>query len=394
MQTSGYERQDSTHPHGFRPAMNSQRLTIFGLIAVAVMTATVLQAVASGTGPGGATGSLAQAPAPASATRATSPDPTSTSTAGVAAVGERIWSGDLTVSTPTSGTVPSAAVTARIPVTPSPGATATTPPTATREPTPRPAAPVRSGRGAVPAVNARQIAVIDEASGALLYEKAPYARVAPASLTKIVTAVVAIDASNPKQVVKVRFDATELVDSTLMGLRVGDEVTLEDLLYGLMLPSGNDAALAIAEHVAGSKPAFVDMMNAKVQELGLVNSQFRNPHGLDEKGHYTSAYDITWLARYGMTRQPLFVQLAKARVWEVRGSRSWEVYNLNKFLTAYREKGADGVKIGYTDDAGRTIVASASRNGHRVYVTLMGCGDIVADTTPLFDWVFANYTWP
>jgi serine-type D-Ala-D-Ala carboxypeptidase (penicillin-binding protein 5/6) len=100
------------------------------------------------------------------------------------------------------------------------------------------------------------------------------------------------------------------------------------------------------------------------------------------------------LARYGMTRQPLFVQLARTRSWEVRGSRSWEVYNLNKFLTAYRDKGADGVKIGYTEDAGKTMVASATRNGHRVYVAIMGSTDLVADSVPLFDWVFANYTWP
>jgi len=123
----------------------------------------------------------------------------------------------------------------------------------------------------------------------------------------------------------------------------------------------------------------------------LHDSHFANPHGLDAPGHYTSAYDLAMAARYGMTQYPEFRNLASARTWAVHGTRTFSVYNLNRFLWSY--PGADGVKIGYTDAAGRTIVASATRNGHRVYVVLLNCGDIVNDSAPLFNWVFNNYTW-
>jgi D-alanyl-D-alanine carboxypeptidase len=176
-----------------------------------------------------------------------------------------------------------------------------------------------------------------------------------------------------------------------MGIKPGETYTLEDLLYGLMLPSGNDAALAIANDIGGSMAGFVSMMNAQASDLGLVDSHFINPHGLDAPGHYSSAFDLAIAARYGMTNYGEFRKLAAARSWAVQGTRTFTVYNLNRFLRSYT--GADGVKIGYTDNAGKTIVASASRNGHRVYVVLLHCHDIVADSTPLFDWVFGNFTW-
>ena len=301
-----------------------------------------------------------------------------------------IGAGSGAASAPTSARTPSSASTG---TQASPTATPVPAPTAMPTPTPTPAGPVRTGSDQPPTVGAAFVAVVDEDSGRLLYDKGAHRRVAPASLTKIATALVALERGDPRARVRVRFDAAELVDSTLMGLHQGDEVSLEDLLYGLMLPSGNDAALAIAEHIAGSKAGFVQMMNDKVRELGLRDTQFRNPHGLDEEGHYSSAYDMVMLASYGMRRYPLFVKLAGARAWTVRSSRGpYEIYNLNRFLLGY--EGADGVKIGYTEAAGRTIVASATRKGHRVYVGLMQSADLVADTTPLMDYVFANYTWP
>jgi len=176
-----------------------------------------------------------------------------------------------------------------------------------------------------------------------------------------------------------------------MWLQVGDRITLEDLLYGLMLPSGNDAALAIATYVGGSRQGFVDMMNRKTAELGLVDSHWINPHGLDAEGHYSSAYDMVQFARVGM-RDPRFQALAAARVHTVHsGARVYDVYNLNRLLG--NVPGADGVKIGYTDDAGRTIVASATRNGHRVYVGAFHSADLVADCRPLIEWAFKNFAW-
>jgi len=263
--------------------------------------------------------------------------------------------------------------------------------TATHRPTVA-GAPDKTGSAPPPTVNATAIAVVDEGSGALLYGKSPHSRLAPASVTKIFTALVALHYGTLSAPIKVQFDPSQLTDSTLMGIHPGETYTLEDLLYGLMLPSGNDAALAIANGVGGgSVDHFVALMNAQATDLGLHDSHFANPHGLDAPGHYTSAYDLAMAARYGMTQYPEFRNLASARTWAVQGTRTFSVYNLNRFLWSY--PGADGVKIGYTDAAGRTIVASATRNGHRVYVVLLNCGDIVNDSAPLFNWVFDNYTW-
>ncbi|MGH2461406.1 MAG: D-alanyl-D-alanine carboxypeptidase family protein [Chloroflexota bacterium] len=272
--------------------------------------------------------------------------------------------------------------------TPVPATDTPVPPTAT----PTAAAPVKTGSAAPPNVQAESIAVIDEGSGALLYGRNPHEHLAPASVTKIYTALVALKYGKLNQQIHVQFDQSQLSDSTLMGLKEGDTFTLEDLLYGLMLPSGNDAALAIANAIGGNETHFVDMMNVQAQELGLHDSHFVNPHGLDAPGHYTSAYDLGMAARYGMTHYPEFRTLASTVKHDVHGSRSFTVWNLNRFLWSY--PGADGVKIGYTDNAGKTIVASATRNGHRVYVVLLHCGDIVNDSVPLFNWVFSNYTWP
>lgn len=260
-------------------------------------------------------------------------------------------------------------------------------------PTPHPAiaAPTKTGAGQPPAVSAESVVVIDEASGQVLYGYNEHASAPMASITKIATAIVALEHSQLSDIVKVEYDPAELVDSTAMGCQPGEWYTMEDLLYGLMLPSGNDAALAIANHVAGSKEAFVALMNDKVKELGLTDTHFANPHGLDEKGHYSSAYDMAMLARYGMTTSQEFRNLASAKYWDIHGSKSYRIYNLNRLLQNYDY--ADGVKIGYTDNAGRTTVASATYEGHRVYVAFLHGSDIVNDVVPLFKYTYTNYEW-
>jgi serine-type D-Ala-D-Ala carboxypeptidase (penicillin-binding protein 5/6) len=263
------------------------------------------------------------------------------------------------------------------------------PPTAS----PTPAGPVKTGGAPAPSVNAWSVAVLDEESGALLYGRDPHRHLAPASLTKIFTALVALKSTEDiHKPITVQFDSTELVDSTLMGIKTGETYTMEGLLYGLMLPSGNDAALAIANAIAGSEDKFAAMMNVEASQLGLTDSHFVDAHGLDRTGHFSSAYDLAMAAREGMLHSEEFRTLARTQAWEVHGTRSFWVGNLNRFLRSY--DGADGVKIGYTDASGPAIVASATRNGHRVLVVLMHCGDIVGDSTPLFNWVFANFTWP
>lgn len=263
-------------------------------------------------------------------------------------------------------------------------------PTAT--PTRVPAPPVRVRALPTPQITAEMAVLVDEASGAVLWGHDEHREVAPASLTKIVTAMVAIELADPRERVTVDVDSRVMWDSTVMGLRPGEEVSLEDLLYGLMLPSGNDAALAIARYVAGSEERFVELMNARVRALGLQHTQFRNPHGLDAEGHYSSPYDMAMLAREAM-RDPLFRQLAAAKEWACSGLlQSYHLVNLNRLL--WRYPGADGVKIGYTDDAGRTMVVSATRDGHRVYASFMRSRDLVRDGTALLDYAFEAYAWP
>jgi D-alanyl-D-alanine carboxypeptidase len=264
---------------------------------------------------------------------------------------------------------------------------------AARPPTPVVRAPLRVREVSPPAIGAAEAVVVDEASGAIMFAKEAHRRVAVASLTKIVTALVALERGRLTDRVTVDVDHRAYEDSTLMGLLPGDVFTLEDLLFGLMLPSGNDAATAIARHIAGSEEAFAKLMNAKVAELGLENSRFVNPHGLDAPGHYSSAYDMAMLAREGMLRDATFRRLAATKVWHATGPRgSVELWNLNRLLYGQYE-GADGVKIGYTEAAGRTMVASATRNGHRVYAAFMHSPHLVADARALLDYAFDNFTW-
>jgi serine-type D-Ala-D-Ala carboxypeptidase (penicillin-binding protein 5/6) len=240
-----------------------------------------------------------------------------------------------------------------------------------------------------PPVTARAAAVVDGDSGALLLNKNAFRPMAPASVTKILTALVALQHVDPKQRVTARFDRSELdPDGTAMGLLPGDQVTVEDLLYGLMLPSGNDAALVLARTVAGSEVEFVAMMNRAAAANGLDATTFVNAHGLDQPGHRTSAHDIAQIGRLAM-RDPRFRTIVRARSWTVVGRRTYEIFNRNAFLREY--PGADGIKIGWTEDAGATIVASAVRHGRRMIVALMNTADRVGECSALMDWAFDTF---
>jgi D-alanyl-D-alanine carboxypeptidase len=241
-----------------------------------------------------------------------------------------------------------------------------------------------------PVIDAEVAAVVDGQSGMLLYDKSAHLSVAPASLTKIMTAIVAIEHGGLYAVVAVDVDgpAMALEDgSSIMGITPGEELTLEDLLYGLMLVSGNDAARAIAHHVAGSEEAFVALMNQKAAELGMDDTHFANPHGLDDPSHYSSAYDMAILGRYAM-RNPTFAKIAGTLDITVQGQRTYALHNINRILTDY--PGADGIKTGYTDNAMQAIVATAERGGRRLFVALMRSHSRYDDAIALFDRYFVG----
>jgi D-alanyl-D-alanine carboxypeptidase len=235
------------------------------------------------------------------------------------------------------------------------------------------------------------VAVVDEASGALLYGQDAYSRQAPASITKIVTTIVALERGpDIKTTFRTTVSATALVacdGSSVMGLEPNDNVTLETLLYGMMLPSGNDAAEQVAVLLAGSRERYVAWMNEKVASLHLRDTHFVTPSGMDADEHYSSAYDMAQLARYAM-QNPEFRTIAATPFFV---GDDYYMHNLNPLLGTY--PGADGVKIGYTDIAGRTIVASATRDGHRVYVSLMGSRNLAGDCVALFEWVWKTFRW-
>jgi len=231
--------------------------------------------------------------------------------------------------------------------------------------------------------------MIEEPCGALLYDYNAHQRWAPASLAKIATAIVALEGADLSEMVDVRVDGAELAvttDSTVMGLEPGQELSVRDLLYGLLLPSGNDAAIAIAEHVGDSAPAFVGLMNSKVEQLGLRDTHFTNPHGLDDPDMYTSAFDIAVLGRELM-RQPELAAIVRTRIYQP----AWDeppLWNGNRLLYVYPE--AVGVKIGFTDGAGGTIVAAAERDGRRLIVSVLGSAGIYQDAITLLEWAFSN----
>ena len=252
-------------------------------------------------------------------------------------------------------------------------------------------APTWIGPAQAPPVSARSAVVIDEASGAILYGKDPHLALPPASLTKIATAIVAIEGTEPTSWVSSSVDSRTMIGSSVVGLIPGDCFRMSDLLYGLMLPSGNDAALAIARYQAGSDESFVAQMNTLVARLGLKDSHFTDSDGLGSPQHLMSAYDIAMLARYGMTL-PQFRNVVNTPAWTATGGRTLSMLNVNQFLKNYA--GADGIKTGYTEEAGSTLAVSATRNGHRVYAVLMNDDNRYTDAQALMDWAFADHRWP
>jgi D-alanyl-D-alanine carboxypeptidase len=226
--------------------------------------------------------------------------------------------------------------------------------------------------------------LVDVDSGRVLYEENADRRMRIASTTKILTALVAIRAGNLSDIVTVKREAT-LTEGSSMYLREGEQLTLETLLYGLLLCSGNDAAVAIADHVGGSQAGFVAMMNETARELGMADSSFANPNGLDDEAHYSTARDMARLACAAVENETL-VRIASTRSITIGGRT---MTNHNKLLS-YLD-GCIGLKTGYTRAAGRTLVSCVERNGQRLAAVTLQDGNDWADHQSLYDYGFAAY---
>ncbi len=241
-----------------------------------------------------------------------------------------------------------------------------------------------AGRVEAVEVSASAAVLMDMDSGRVLYERNAKTRMLIASTTKILTALVAIRDGVLSDTVKVSREAA-YTEGSSMYLKGGEELTLETLLYGLLLCSGNDAAVAVAEHVGGGVEGFVERMNETALELGMEDSSFANPNGLDDEEHYSTAYDMALLACAAMKNETL-VRIASTRTVTIGGRT---MTNHNKLL-GYMD-GCLGLKTGYTRAAGRTLVSCAERNGQRLIAVTLQDGNDWADHQSLYDYGFQAY---
>lgn len=243
-----------------------------------------------------------------------------------------------------------------------------------------------------PNINSKAGIVLDRESKRVLYSKNAYEKRAMASTTKIMTAIIALENSRLDEEIVVCKKAANMGGSRL-GLKEGDKISMNDLLYGLMLRSGNDAATQIAISVGGSYEGFAEMMNKKALQLGLINTHFVTPHGLDNPDHYTTAYELALLADYALSNEK-FSQIvnSKTKTILINGIQM-ELHNTNELLGNLN--GVNGVKTGFTNNAGRCLVTSCVRNGKSIISVVLGADtkkDRTKDSIKIIEYVYSNYS--
>jgi len=248
------------------------------------------------------------------------------------------------------------------------------------------------------APNASSVIVMEPSTGEIIYERNSHERRHPASMTKIMTMLLVME-SIDKGVIKWDDIITVSENASSMGgsqilLETGEQMSVYDMFKGLAVASGNDAAVALAEKIAGTEEIFVEMMNKKAQELGLVDTNFKNSHGLDDVNHYSSAYDMAVMAQELMKYPKVFEFTSIYEDYLRKDtSRSFWLVNTNKLVRFY--KGVDGLKTGYTAEAGFCITATANINNMRIITVVMGEPDSKTrnqDVSSVFDYVYAQYS--
>ena len=240
---------------------------------------------------------------------------------------------------------------------------------------------------AVPDVNAASAIVMNADTHEVVFEKSAYKRRSMASTTKIMTALIAVESGRTLETVKITPEMTG-ADGTSIGLKSGYEVKLIDLLYGLMLESGNDAADAVAVYLAGSRKDFAALMNKRASQLGMKNTNFVTPSGLDDENHYTTAYDMALLGSYAV-KNPAFCALCSTRtktVSLISPDINMTFSNHNRLLSSYQ--GALGIKTGFTKKSGRCLVSAAERDGVCFVCVTLNDGDDWNDHRKMLDYAF------
>jgi len=240
-------------------------------------------------------------------------------------------------------------------------------------------------------VSAQGAILIDQESGRILFEKESETQMRIASITKIMTAILAIEYGDLDEIVKVSHHAA-LTEGSSIYLVEDEEITLKDLIYGLMLRSGNDAAVAIAEHVGGSLDGFIYMMNEKASELGMKNTVFSNPHGLDDhEEHYSTALDMAMLTQYAM-KNPIYEEVSSTKTYrsETQQDRIRVFNNKNRLLTQLY-KYSTGGKTGYTKRAKRTLVSTAEKDDLKLIAVTINAPSDWNDHMNMYEWGFAKF---
>lgn len=241
-----------------------------------------------------------------------------------------------------------------------------------------------------PSVQARSAILMDYETGKVLWSREADVPMAPASTTKVMTALLLLERTKPDAKI-VADKECELVDGASLRLNAGEWLSSEDALWAMMLRSANDVCEAAAKHISGSVPKFVELMNERARELGCQNTAFANPHGLPDPKHLSSAHDLGLIARAAMN-EPAFRAVVKNRRHKIERSKNMQdavLVSKNKFLRV--DASADGIKTGYTREAGHCFIGSATRNGHRLITVVLNSSDWVTDTAALTSWGFRTF---
>lgn len=250
--------------------------------------------------------------------------------------------------------------------------------------------PVLKDGAKYPILSAQSVMVVDLVSAVTLYEKDPNKILLPASTTKIVTALVALDTYTLDTVLRV---GKVNVIGQKMGLISGEQLLFPDLLSGLLIYSANDAAEVLASNHPDGRDMFIALMNKKVNDLGLNNTHFSNPTGLDNGSQYITARDLIVVSKIAM-KNPIFAEIVGTRekiVKSIDGKYSHRLTNINKLLGSV--EGILGVKTGWTENARENLVTEIDRDGKKIMIVVLGSSDRFGETVELIDWIFENYEW-
>ncbi|PIS32304.1 D-alanyl-D-alanine carboxypeptidase [Candidatus Peregrinibacteria bacterium CG08_land_8_20_14_0_20_41_10] len=253
--------------------------------------------------------------------------------------------------------------------------------------------PVKKIETTLPVIQAKSALVQDLESGEILYEKNSATVLPIASLTKIMTAILVLEENDPEEITTVT-DSSPQTEGSKIWLRTGEKVKVIDLLHGMLINSGNDAAVSLAIYNAGSVEKFVAKMNQKAKILGMTNSHFTNPAGLDDPNHYSTARDLAKLARYSLHNQ-LLQEIVKKKTYRFRSLSGFthQLKNTNKLLESFLN--IEGLKTGLTKNAGECLITVAiSPQGKKILIIVLDSPARFQESKVLTWWVFQNYLWP